>query len=133
MKPNVLQTSRNILVTILTVLGVGLFIAVSVRAAHQITDRQYTDGKQRAVPSSASVPLTTLDSAVANTARYATSLTGLAASNPDRQSTSAASPFTPPAHSEAQVITANAVTGMTKDNIDKASPGLYTDPGNLAN
>ena len=94
MKPT-LQTSRQVATTILTAIGVGLFIAVSVRAVHQISDRQYTDGKQRIV-SAAPVPPMTTNSAATSTVRYATNLTPLLVSSPSHADTvSAASSFTP--------------------------------------
>ena len=125
MKPT-LQTSRQIATTILTVIGVGLFVVVSVQAVHQIADRRYTDGKQRVVSSAVSNLPTTANDTVVETARYAPNLTPLPASPASHNDVVSTSPFTPltdtPARTtgdSAKVVTASYTTtvtdGSTKD------------------
>jgi hypothetical protein len=41
-----MQLSRSIVTSLLTVVGIGLFALISFKAIHQISDRQYIEGKQ---------------------------------------------------------------------------------------
>jgi hypothetical protein len=45
-RPQGMQLSRNIVTSLLTVVGVGLFALISFKAINQISDRQYVEGKQ---------------------------------------------------------------------------------------
>jgi hypothetical protein len=49
-RPQGLQQSRNIVTSLLTIIGIGLFALISFKAIHQISDRQYVEGKQKQYP-----------------------------------------------------------------------------------